>query len=121
MDQQQSSATHAETYLDHFHRLLVDVLKRSVAIHLKPTNQQQLSLSWMDVSRRYLDKLLPLFKIPDDLFVLTKKPLVPLVEYGFGVVNPARGLCSIKYAANQGLSGALKIQYCLDLAMLDIC
>ena len=89
MDQQQSRVTRAEIYLDQFHSLLVDVLKRSVTIHLKRISQQQLSLSWMDGSRRYLDKLFLLFKIPDDLFALTKKPLVPLVEYGFGVVNPA--------------------------------
>ena len=115
-----SSATHAETYIDHFHGLPVDVHERSVAIHLRRTSQQQLSLSWMDVSCCYPDKLFLLFKIPDDLFALTKKPLVPLVEYGFRVVNAARGLCSIEHATDQGLSGAFKVQHCLDLAMLHI-
>ena len=57
----------------------------------------------------------------DDLFALIKEPLVPFFEYGFRVVNSARGLCSVEHAIKQGLFGPLEQQYCLDLATLQIC
>lgn len=74
-----------------------------------------------DVSfHRYLNKLSLWLEIADDLFALVKEPLVPLHEYSFRVVNSARGLGSVEYSGEQGLSGPLKPQYRLDLAALNI-
>ena len=66
----------------------------------------------------HLNKLFLLFEIADDLFTLIQEPLISLVENGFRVINPARGLRSIEYPCKQGLSSPFKPQYRLDLAAL---
>ena len=108
-----------ETYLNQFHGLSVDVSERSVTIHL-PTHESAKALSLTDGPFfRHLDKLFLLFKIADDLFTLIQEPLVSLVENGFRIIHPARGLGSIEYPCKQGLSSPFKPQYRLDLAALQ--
>ena len=110
-----------ETYLDQFHGLFVDVSERSVTIHLQLHESAKALLFTDGPFFRHLDKLFLLFEIADDLFTLIQEPLVSLVENGFRVINPARGLGSIEYSCKQALSSPVKPQYRLDLAALQAC